>query len=78
MAVVSHYNIQPAIDIYGAVEGRDLGGVARDIEPIIDEARKDLPRGSQIIVSRPDSDDELVVRRPARRDWAFRFCSSIC
>jgi multidrug efflux pump subunit AcrB len=49
MAVVSHYNIQPVIDIFGAVEGRDLGGVARDITKIIDGSRKDLPQGSQII-----------------------------
>jgi multidrug efflux pump subunit AcrB len=49
-AVVSHYNAQPVIDIYGAVQGRDLGGVAADITPIIDAAKKDLPRGSQIVV----------------------------
>ena len=49
MAVVSHYNIQPVIDIYGSVEGRDLGGVAGDISKILDEARKNLPPGSQII-----------------------------
>jgi multidrug efflux pump subunit AcrB len=49
-AVVSHYNVQPVIDIFGSVQGRDLGGVARDIQPIIDAARKDLPRGSQIVV----------------------------
>ena len=48
MAVVSHYNVEPVIDIFGAVDGRDLGGVARDIEPIIDRGRKELPRGSQI------------------------------
>jgi CzcA family heavy metal efflux pump len=48
MAVVSHYNVEPAIDIYGAVDGRDLGGVARDIQPIIDRSRKDLPRGSEV------------------------------
>jgi len=48
MAVVSHYNVEPVIDIFGAVDGRDLGGVARDIQPIIDRSRKDLPRGSQI------------------------------
>ncbi|HEY6442284.1 MAG TPA: efflux RND transporter permease subunit [Candidatus Acidoferrales bacterium] len=48
MAVVSHYNVEPAIDIYGAVDGRDLGSVARDIQPIIDRARKDLPRGSEV------------------------------
>jgi multidrug efflux pump subunit AcrB len=50
MAVVSHYDVQPVIDIYGSVQGRDLGGVARDIGPIVDAARKDLPRGSQLVV----------------------------
>jgi multidrug efflux pump subunit AcrB len=50
MAVVSHYNVQPAIDIFGSVDGRDLGAVARDILPIVDRSRKDLPRGSQINV----------------------------
>jgi|HubBroStandDraft_4_1064222.scaffolds.fasta_scaffold04269_1 multidrug efflux pump subunit AcrB len=49
MAVVSHYNIQPVVDIFGSVDGRDLGGVSRDIAKIIDQAKKDLPQGSQII-----------------------------
>ena len=49
MAVVSHYNIQPVIDIFGSVDGRDLGGVSRDIAKIIDQSKKDLPQGSQII-----------------------------
>jgi multidrug efflux pump subunit AcrB len=49
-AVISHYNIQPVIDIYGSVEGRDLGGVARQIDRILNDSRKDLPRGSQLIV----------------------------
>ncbi len=50
LAVVSHYDIQPVIDIYGAVQDRDLGGVADDIRPILDAARKELPRGSQMVV----------------------------
>ena len=50
LAVVSHYNVQPVIDIFGSVQGRDLGGVANDIRPIVDAAKKDLPRGSQIVV----------------------------
>ena len=48
--VASHYNVQPVIDIYGAAQGRDLGSVARDINPILAAAQQDLPRGSQIIV----------------------------
>src|SRR5262249_37219858 len=45
LAVVTHYNVQPTIDIFGAVQGRDLGGVARDMQPILDAAGKELPRG---------------------------------
>jgi multidrug efflux pump subunit AcrB len=50
MAVESHYDIAPVIDIFGSVAGRDLGGVSGDINKIIDEARSRLPRGSQVIV----------------------------
>jgi multidrug efflux pump subunit AcrB len=50
MAVVSHYDIQPVIDIFGSVQGRDLGGVARDIDRIVKESEKQLPRGSQVII----------------------------
>ncbi len=49
MAVVSHYNIQPVIDIFGSVDGRDLGGVSRDIAKIIEDSKKNLPQGSQVI-----------------------------
>jgi CzcA family heavy metal efflux pump len=47
-AVVSHYNISPVIDIYGSVQGRDLGGVARDTRKIIAAYQKKLPKGSSI------------------------------
>jgi multidrug efflux pump subunit AcrB len=50
MAVVSHYDIQPVIDIFGSVQGRDLGAVASEIKPILESVRKDLPRGSQMVV----------------------------
>ncbi len=47
---VSHYNISPVIDILTSVDGRDLGGTYDDIAELIEEARKDLPRGSEITV----------------------------
>ncbi len=50
MAEVSHYDIQTGIDIYGGVDGRDLGGVARDILPIINQSKKYLPQGSTISI----------------------------
>ncbi|MEW5300791.1 MAG: hypothetical protein WDW36_003696 [Sanguina aurantia] len=49
-AEISHYNVQPVIDIFGGVQGRDLGGVANDIAPLVAQARKLLPRGSSIVV----------------------------
>ncbi len=50
MAVVSHYNVQPLIDIFGAVDRRDLGSTSRDILRIVDASKKDLPHGSQVVV----------------------------
>ena len=47
-AVVSHYNAQTAFDIFGNVQGTDLGFVAAQFDKVIEEARKDLPKGSQI------------------------------
>jgi multidrug efflux pump subunit AcrB len=49
-ATVSHYNIAPAIDIYGNVVNSDLRSVSDKITEIIAQHRKDLPRGSQVIV----------------------------
>jgi multidrug efflux pump subunit AcrB len=48
--VVSHYDVLPVIDVFGGVSGRDLGGVLQDIYPLIEEAKKELPRGSFILV----------------------------
>ena len=48
--ISSHYNVMPVIDIFGGVSGRDLGGVLRDITPLVEEAKKELPKGSFIML----------------------------
>jgi multidrug efflux pump subunit AcrB len=48
--VVSHYNVQPVIDIYGAVQERDLGALSGDIDRILQETRKDVPHGSYVVL----------------------------
>ncbi|HKB90110.1 MAG TPA: efflux RND transporter permease subunit [Opitutaceae bacterium] len=48
--IYSHYNLLPVIDVFGGVGNRDLGGVLKDINPIIAEAKKSLPHGSSIIL----------------------------
>jgi multidrug efflux pump subunit AcrB len=50
MAVVSHYNVAPVVDIFGTTAGRDLGGVSGDINKIINATRNQLPRGSRVVV----------------------------
>ena len=44
-AVVSHYNIQPLIDIYATPQGRDLGAVSSDIAKAIKALEHDKPKG---------------------------------
>jgi CzcA family heavy metal efflux pump len=50
LGTVSHYDIQPVIDIYANVDGTDLGTVTRKIEKIIDKHQAELPRGSHFIL----------------------------
>ncbi|MGF6602659.1 multidrug efflux pump subunit AcrB [Paraburkholderia sp. GAS448] len=49
-AVVSHYNVQPVLDIFASTQGRDLGGVASDVARLVDAARAQLPPGSSIVI----------------------------
>ena len=46
--LITHYNIMPVIDVFAGVAGRDLGSVLADLQPVLDEFRKNLPRGSFI------------------------------
>jgi multidrug efflux pump subunit AcrB len=50
MATVSHYDAQPVLDIFGSTQGRDLGGVAREVQAIVNWDRGQLARGSQVMV----------------------------
>jgi multidrug efflux pump subunit AcrB len=49
-ALVSHYNVRPVIDIYATPQGRDLGGVAADIQKIIQETAHDVPKGATVVL----------------------------
>jgi CzcA family heavy metal efflux pump len=49
-AEISHYNVQPMINVYAAVDGRDLGGVSDEVLKRVAEVKNELPRGSHIEV----------------------------
>jgi len=48
--IYSHYNLVPVVDVFGGIGGRDLGGVLQDINPILAQAQKSLPRGSSLML----------------------------
>jgi multidrug efflux pump subunit AcrB len=48
--IYSHYNVMPVVDVFGSVGARDLGGVLADIRPIIADAKKTAPPGTDIIL----------------------------
>jgi multidrug efflux pump subunit AcrB len=47
-AVVSQYNIQNMVQIYGTTQGRDLGAVAADVQKVLDETASLRPKGVQV------------------------------
>ena len=47
-AVLAHYAVQPAIDIYATTQGRDLGGVAVDIRHLLAAEAQGLPKGATV------------------------------
>jgi multidrug efflux pump subunit AcrB len=48
--IFSHYNVMPVIDVFCGVSGRDMGGVLGEITPLVEHAKKDLPKGSFIML----------------------------
>ena len=50
LATVTHYDIQPVIDIYGNIDNTDLRSVADKIRVILAKHQKELPRGSHMVI----------------------------
>jgi multidrug efflux pump subunit AcrB len=48
--VVNHFNVQPVYEVYADVQGRDLGGVAADVQRVVDSMKSELPRGSTFAI----------------------------
>jgi CzcA family heavy metal efflux pump len=47
-ALISHYDVQPVVDIYGSTQGRDLGAVASDVERVVQQTRREVPKGAYV------------------------------
>ena len=49
-AIVSRYNILPAVDVFVSVQGTDLASVAAKVGAEVEKIRPRLPRGSQLVM----------------------------
>jgi len=49
-AVISLYNVQPTLDLFAAVQDRDLGGASDDIRKVISDTKKDVPKASHVVL----------------------------
>jgi multidrug efflux pump subunit AcrB len=47
-AVITHYNVTPVVDLYATAQDRDLGGVASDVQKLIDSTASDVPKGTTV------------------------------
>jgi multidrug efflux pump subunit AcrB len=50
LAIISEYNMRRIVDIYGSVQGRDLGGVSRDVDRIVNAFKTRLPRDTSMAI----------------------------
>ena len=66
-AITSHYNIRPVVNIYATTQDRDLGGVAADVQKIVDDARGELPEGRDRRDTRASGDDAERLLPAVRR-----------
>jgi multidrug efflux pump subunit AcrB len=57
---VNHLNLNPVIDIWANAEGRDVGGLSRDIERLIDKT--ELPKGYSIHIRGEISEMQRAVQ----------------
>ena len=66
-ALLNHYNVQPVFDIYANTDRRDLGGVAKDIQKVLDDNQQECAERSDRQPAGPGGDDGGVVPPAERR-----------
>ena len=47
-ALINHYNVQPVYDVYANTDRRDLGGIAGDIDNVLNGLQSHLPEGTTL------------------------------
>ena len=76
--IVNHYNVWPVFDVYANVDRRDLGGVGAEVEKIMREEEKHLPRGMTLALARTDSKPCNLRSSAWGWEWSSRWSWFIC
>jgi multidrug efflux pump subunit AcrB len=62
-AIINRVNVRQSFDVYANVQGRDLGGVSRDIREVVAQFKDKLPKGSKVELSgQAESMDDAFAR----------------
>ncbi len=70
--VVSSYNVQPIIDIFASIQDKDLGSVTKEINKIISDTAKEVPKGSSVSTA-----GQMQTQKSAFRGLYFGLIFSI-
>src|SRR5713226_4237796 len=69
---LSHYNVQPVVDVFANVQGTDLGSVADAVDKIVARYRQQLSNASTITVR-----GQVLSMRQAFLQMAFGICFAV-
>ena len=47
---LNHYNVQPVFDVYAAVQGTDLGSVAKQVAKLVKKYESQIAKATSIVV----------------------------
>ena len=72
--VISHYNVQPVLDVLAGVQDGDLWSVSSAVERVVDEVRPTLPRGTFITIR----GQAEAMRTQLHDAWPTACCSRSC
>ncbi|WP_370449434.1 efflux RND transporter permease subunit [Legionella sp. km772] len=49
-AEVTHYNVQPVVELYATIQGTDLGSITKAVNKILADTKNELPKGTTAVI----------------------------
>ena len=68
--IINHYNVAPVFDVYANVDRRDLGSIGKEVQKIMQDEEKSLPRGTSLSLR---GEYETMQTSFVRLGWGMAF-----